>query len=903
MSDTPKILRPGSSISYAARIPNKSPRFLSGAHTSLGQNIRQIFPSPRDSSALTNFKSAYQTLMNCVASFLSHNNTTTEFREVFNKIIKTMDENMNKFILATPKYPSESNDKKNEKYFLKRFLPFLHQFWTFSKYIKQIKEAGDNPIHEAIDMHFQIITDGLNSVRQSSTSVTGMHDPIVRRAKALQSQMMNLKRVSINVIQESKDSTKITTEIRAFSRLLNTAFSTEFSASPLGPTNLEKLRSECYTSCCSIIHSIREAKLFKEHSAAMIVSYDNFKEAIETLLEKNGVTQRIGELCGEEEEEEDVVYRFDRNLTLQELIEKGREAFPDPKMHDYFELLEIASNNALSQIETLNGKIEEFKNIKKEKKQAEIERDAAKKFQDELQKENEELKILMDENNKKMAEYDKNAGRDTQYKKAVVEVLPLIASYLNEEIRTPTLDKSIISYFKNLMNNMFSQKCQRCVQFLKRESQIQDMIGEYIEAKPDVIETVQEVISQLNENKRAVKTKTQELITLNQQLGSMREGYSKILSMFTVTQNKTVDIGEFTYQTIKDELDRIKEETNNLLNQKTTAQQEFVADLMKRLKQILGTEETTSIEDYLFRIETKMSESTQKEINNNLFINRVSNKLHTMMKMQKNNGIPLEEGLLKVLDLLSERIQKLEEGQKPANNEEAKIEVKADYSRIGEKLNKLLQSNEKIETENDVLTKIDNISNMIYDMKKKHDNSALESENLRKCIKSVANSISQYLNNEEIKLMNEGNELIDTALRLAKELSKKKVTITIDDINKLFKPIIETLKVTSKDDPFTYIPEFVDEYNMMLNSITELKPFATVLNNIFTNFDCQFSNFDPQSQKYQYFKSQVLQMHDSLNQMSAAKTHNLIFLILSRFVTLISSIMSGLAVAFTGKQQ
>ena len=80
MSDfTPRILRPGSSISYAARSQTKSPR-LASAHSTYNQNIRQIFPSPRDTTVYTDFKTSYQTLMNCVASFLSHNNTTTEFR-------------------------------------------------------------------------------------------------------------------------------------------------------------------------------------------------------------------------------------------------------------------------------------------------------------------------------------------------------------------------------------------------------------------------------------------------------------------------------------------------------------------------------------------------------------------------------------------------------------------------------------------------------------------------------------------------------------------------------------------------------------------------------------------------------------------------------------------------------
>ena len=912
---TPRILRPGSSISYVARGQNKSPRLTPTPHTTFSPQIRQIFPSPRDTSAFVDFKSSYQTMMNAVASFLSHNNTTVEFRIQFNSIIKELDENLNKFIVATPKHAPDLTDPKYTRQFLRRFMPFAHTFWDFSGYIKNIRQSGTNPIHEAIDMHFQIITDTLDVVKNSSETVTGIHDPIIRRSKALHSQLMNLKRIALDVIQSKKDSTKITTEIRSFSRLLNSAFTTDFSPSPLGQTQLEKLRSESYTSCCAIIHNIRESSLFQQHSSAMFASFDQFKLAVHHLLEKNGIDKKLSELCGEEEEAAELVVKFDKNLTLQELIEKGKDAFDDEKVLEYINLVEIAANDVLSENETIKGKLEELKNIQKLKKQAEIERDAARKIQEDIQKDNDELKMMMNENNKKMAEYERNAGIDTQYKKTVTETIPRIAAYLNEEVHNPASDQSIISYFLTLMNSVFSQKCQRCVALLQREEQINDMLSSVIEVKNDVIENVQAMLDLYYENQKNLKSRTLEMNAANQQVGQMRDSYFKILSLFDVPQNKTIDIGIFTYETVKDEIERLRtklsqqemeyterenaNEQNE--NRKRTAQQEYVANLISRLKQILNTDELLSVEEYLFQIENKLGEYSRKESNNELFLSDLSNSLHSLLKIQKNNSEPVENGLLQITDLLKMHINEMEKKNNELEEKIMELNNKSkDFSKIGKELNDILDAKRDCQTEEDIIDRIDDVASLVRSYKTQQINAKQEIVSFKLCLEDVIKMLSNFLNQKpEIQNINDTKSLTDCAIDLCKQLSKKKIDFTLEDITKLFDPIIDLIHLTSKTDPFTFIPEFVDEFHLLETSVISLKPIAQILNNIYTHFDCQFSSFNPNSQPYQYFKDQVLQMHNTLNQMSAAKTHNLIFLVLSRFVTLISSIMNALTVAFT----
>ena len=147
-------------------------------------------------------------------------------------------------------------------------------------------------------------------------------------------------------------------------------------------------------------------------------------------------------------------------------------------------------------------------------------------------------------------------------------------------------------------------------------------------------------------------------------------------------------------------------------------------------------------------------------------------------------------------------------------------------------------------------------------------NAKQEIVSFKLCLEDVIKMLSNFLNQKpEIQNINDTKSLTDCAIDLCKQLSKKKIDFTLEDITKLFDPIIDLIHLTSKTDPFTFIPEFVDEFHLLETSVISLKPIAQILNNIYTHFDCQFSSFNPNSQPYQYFKDQVLQMHNTLNQM------------------------------------
>ena len=67
-----RILRPGAATSLGTRQQNKTSFVPTGTYSALSNNIRLVYPSPRDSNQISEFKNSYQQMMTNLASFLSH---------------------------------------------------------------------------------------------------------------------------------------------------------------------------------------------------------------------------------------------------------------------------------------------------------------------------------------------------------------------------------------------------------------------------------------------------------------------------------------------------------------------------------------------------------------------------------------------------------------------------------------------------------------------------------------------------------------------------------------------------------------------------------------------------------------------------------------------------------------
>lgn len=117
------------------------------------------------------------------------------------------------------------------------------------------------------------------------------------------------------------------------------------------------------------------------------------------------------------------------------------------------------------------------------------------------------------------------------------------------------------------------------------------------------------------------------------------------------------------------------------------------------------------------------------------------------------------------------------------------------------------------------------------------------------------------------------------------------------DLNKIFEKIFDLEPAIPRTEPSHYLPEICESFINMHNSIASLKSFAGILNEIFNQFDCKLQSFRASTQSFQFIKGQILQLHTALNRLTPNKVNSLVFLVLSRFVALVSSFVAAISAA------
>ena len=173
-----------------------------------------------------------------------------------------------------------------------------------------------------------------------------------------------------------------------------------------------------------------------------------------------------------------------------------------------------------------------------------------------------------------------------------------------------------------------------------------------------------------------------------------------------------------------------------------------------------------------------------------------------------------------------------------------------------------------------------------------------EKQKLRAGLENVDLKSHKFLGYDDINLKDLSiDQLVERTDSFISEITKEQASskyLAKADIDSLFKDVYDLVPVTTRSDPLKYIPEVNNAFISLNNSIMALKPFATTLNEIFASFDCKLHSFLPGSAPCKILRQQIMQLHASLSAVIPSKTNSLVFLVLSRFIALLSSFLSAL---------
>lgn len=926
-----KILRPSTSHLYAPIKHNVSPRTVSVPKQIAIIQQKAIYYSPREPQSLYQLSGYYSNMITCVKSFLFHNNLSGEFRGVFNLKLNDLDVSFRAFVQSNPSSVSDLTLRRSHvlnfdpEQFREKINPFLKHLATFIKYMRQIRESGNSPIHEAVDLHFQVIYDSLLQIQKSSTAPSGVHDPIIRRSKSLQSQLNNIKRNAVNVISQNIDPTKVSNEIRGFSRQLNSAFALEFSRSPLGPLAIERLRSSSYSACCSVIHSIRDASLFINDSIRMFSAYDEFLSYLEIYVEK-GIGEKLSKILAQFStygEEEDIVERtiiFDPNMGLKEIIEKGKACFNEPpKLVEYFDALDKSATNVIDENECLTARCNEMDRVENESKQVKSEIERIQLENQRYIAEIENIKKKMDESSSKITEYSINAEKGEQYKRMVLDMIPIICAYLN--CSKPDFDveddKLILEIFGDLIQSVFSRKCEKCLNFMNRETYINDLLSQIVDSDGDCVETVKKGLIEMKNAQAISKEKTSEISAQNFTISNLRGSFRKILGLFdSDCSSENVDIGDFTYEVVQKQLEIIKNNSQELIMQASNSQKELVQGILTKLRNLVGTEEIGDLDHYISVIEGKIHELEQLQIRHKLYINKVYDTLAPVFEDKKDHIIDEETTLLTCSSVvetvamlksdicaLESQIREIEEkhkeeidnmliAQSPEPFDPATI-----LGPISDKISEILDDDFKPDSLEDILVRIDTLKDLLVKARRASRASFGGERRATSTLTDIIKRLKRYYDEPE-EIPQEFTKICDMAADLVMRVTRptSQPSIKTGDILRLCENAVKVGGFTSTEDPYILLPELSDSYALLKSSVDNLKPFASTLNTIFMSFDSNFTCLDPNSPHFSKVRGFVTDMHSTLTSLNASKINNTVFLVLSRFVTLLSSFVSSISI-------
>ena len=1005
-----KILKP---ISYS---PGKNQKMspMAKNYTTLRRTTKTTHSTPRETDPFSEFKSKYQLMLNTVNLFLSHNNTTNDFQTRFNSLVSSMNEAINEFL---EDYRSDSATARraanmmSSNQFLSQIFSFLQHYYYFSMFIMQIRKSRENPIKDGINHEFDLIIDALNTVRNSTTHAVGAHDPIALRVKSLLNQLNSCKRTVFDVIKNSKDDTKIANDLRTFSRSINSSFAAEFHRSMLSGSELEQYRSICFTACCGIIHDIKESKLFAQHSAELFDSFDMFRLALNTFLEQNGITKTLEEICDPNKEEIDEKQRvhdlFTGNFNLMELILKGKQYFDPPELAQYFTILEHVAR------ETLDSDEKQINRLKQNLDLTQSERNNFETRILSMTKDCEELNNRLESQNKQIEDIQEHLEICEMYKDAVEKDIPRLLQHLQEDNIEIDDPHERVKLFQNLMSRVFNRKCLKCVQFIDKETKLNNILHEELPDHADIMKSVLKIIGDLHETRNKLEEKEIKIAELDEKVFELNNLITDITAFVQETDNELPNklsqqreeqheklmnsplieqkyispikkpktphfpspmqksapqspkVGtlpssssqpaiafekgspfltpkqEFTppaprvtfvdpegeesesskkFNQFKDTIESITRKSVMLTEKRT---KDYIDALSNKCRDVLQTDEMQSLESCISLMCAKITEYKKTVSSITGYIQTMAKKLLNILNDPENKNEvqqypfkpptteenednqtisrnTIDEYLLQIHAQIN-ILRKQNRNSKPPN-----------YNKVGEKILSIIQNNFADESPNPykeyneqiVLNNLSDLEKLIQTQSSKMNKAKSEVQKLKGALSSVIKELqaaSFPTNKGDNNIPKDNSLLCDTAIVLlksyieAKQMSENAIKIV--DVNNMFDHYFDSIAVTSKTDPYTYIPEFLQQYNLLNNSIEALKPFAAIFNNISSTFDSSPDSLNPKSQNFQYLKTQITQMHNCLNSISASKTHNLLFLILSRFITLISSIITGISLA------
>ncbi|EAY01716.1 hypothetical protein TVAG_317050 [Trichomonas vaginalis G3] len=898
----------------------------------------QTLQSNGDLNQTSLLKTLYNSLIEIINKLLAHNNATISFRTGISAQVQENQRLFGAFLQQSIKQFNTSpvlqrgvkpGDVASGGLQQSAF-PFLKSWKNFAKSLIDIQNSGPEAIRKTIDQNFTLISTALESVSQFITGKSTIHNSPSRNIIAMIKQNNLLLQESHAAVSNTSDLEQLkncANKVKSFSRLLNDCFAQEISQFNLPNNEIVRIRQRTYTACCDIISSLKGAYLFEMDMGALLNNLDEFQDCLTIMLERLDLPTTYiyrRDIPQKNEEETREVVEF------EEAEDINFSGFSTASLLAQYGLTNIqaiyGNGDRLTELLNLLGSLaknteDENENLKN--KQVQIEQDDRDlqeyihresqnfmKKQKLLEQEITRLKSIIDTQEDEINQL-RDRKNDNEYKQALRNVARKLGGVMKEEeLNFPPDDDDddqLISKVDALTVYVVERKCQKCIQHKREEEAMRKILSDIVY---DDDMSFMDIIKHVN----------QKFIDKNEEIQKMEEEKQKLSEKIEHLMQAFREILKFYRRPIVDQ--------DNIYNEAINAAMDFSNELQRQLD--------------------SLSKLKEEELNH--FAENISTKFKHLVDINNPKGTPVQQAV-QITDLALVEIEKDKKEKENANellkdvirrvSQFLKVEINNSQEDVikniieafdkwenplkkplfeSETQNKFLitsievinnrfrgvssaeeKKTQKMSPQNLVNQTIKMLEKFQDDVEKRiTDLTVLQQkrQDFRICLEKVDHLAHKFIGLEDIDLSTlRDEELCDRCVTFVDKITSNQANpqfLSANELNEMFTSVYDLVPVTTRSDPRKYIPEVCAAFISLNNTIIALKPFASILNEIFTTFDCKFSSYIPGSEPAKNLRNQIMRLHSALSQIQPSKINSFVFLIVSRFITLLSSFLSAL---------
>lgn len=930
---TPRIIRQKQSVS----VPQNT-KLISRSNSS------QIPPlSTSTANSAVPLKLSFQSLLADVQDSLSPITASITFRAQFSSLITKFETCFNQFVQNV--LMLNDNSFLSKDIFMQKFTPFFRLWKSFQQSCDILTSNGIEQIHNSIDTHFQSIFSSLKGiVGKSQWSKPTAVMSLENRAHSLQEESDRAFDPNLDYEQFQEKFSILGEKMIAFSKQINNGLSKEASHFQISPKEIVRLRSKAYSSCSDIMSSIKIAISFQEKSLNIDESLKDFEKSLlqflspypsfEVFFDKSKPNSRMSAVPPNTLEITTTTneFHFDDSLELVPFLESAVSFFKCAISSSSID--QIHSQLYQQQITFLEAAIKKSKGIEMnhEKtikkiecrcKQKSVEIEECYEHSKQLQNE-----ILIKEKTIQKLNHD--------LEKEIIKFQDLQKDIQNfrDLIIMPFLEKEKEHHENDIKNIIEEDDNQKFIQkFFNMIIQHNNELLKNNQILTDKIKNFQAENGNIDSNIAKTKNLIQELeMKINQSDLEL----SRLIKIYSC-DNQTIKPEDNKVTILEKE---IKAKINELEKEKYIESQSKTEIINKLIEKLgcytqfihppISQEELVfySVDNLL-----KKLESIDNQYSNKIqFEKNVCQVLNpgTLIEIDEESIIEQIRELTKFREGHMINQKNVQEGEKQIKELRSKMDQMMNSLNLIEERLKKLTNGSAYKRGCDQITNIQNLLNVIEEsitftqneLKQLRLVSTEEVTKLKSIIHLVepttqigAWTFTQYLEYLyqylEKELQHKAKEEAEKDKKLKKEkeraeLEKDKEIVmekssqkanktnsfSSRKISVLCKEAFDIIAVTSREDPEKYLPEICAGLKNLNESILALKPFAQTLNSISLEFDCTLQSFQPSSKNYASIKEQFQALHSILGSLQPSKINSLVYLILSRFIALLSSLAS-----------